>query len=162
MIGHLAAAATLVFISLFAVAGDKSAPADSSSSASDFAFIQGAWRADQGDAVVEERWTDDVGGVMLGVGRTIKGGRTVFFEFLRIERRRDGNVYYVAQPRGNPPTDFKLTSSADGKLVFENPKHDFPQKITYERVDQDTVRATISGPRGGTEASESWEYKRVK
>lgn len=125
-------------------------------------FLQGTWRTTGGATVAEERWTDEVGGVMLGVSRTLRGDKTLFFEFLRIERRADGGVYYVAQPRGNPPTEFKLTSSEGGAFVFENPKHDFPQKITYQKVDGDTVRASISGPRNDKEASESWEFKRVK
>ena len=31
----------------------------------------------------EERWTEEAGGLMLGVGRTIKGDRAIGFEFLR-------------------------------------------------------------------------------
>jgi len=40
---------------------------------------------------------------MLGMSRTLSGERMVAFEFLRIETRPDG-IFYVAQPRGNPPT----------------------------------------------------------
>lgn len=127
----------------------------------DLKFLSGTWRMQRGSTTVEETWTSNVGGVMLGVSRTMRGDKTVFFEFLRIEKRADGATYYVAQPRGNPPTDFKLTSAEGGTVTFENPSHDFPQKIVYERVSDDTLRARISGPRNGKDASESWEFQRV-
>ena len=58
-----------------------------------------------GDVTVEEHWTAPSGGTMLAVGRTVKKERTLFFEFLRIETRKDGLVY-VAQPKGvSPGTD---------------------------------------------------------
>jgi hypothetical protein len=137
------------------------ARADEQPVSADFSFLSGTWRMQRGSTTVEETWTSNVGGIMLGVSRTMRGERTVFFEFLRIEKRADGATYYVAQPRGNPPTDFKLTSVQGGTVTFENPSHDFPQKIVYERVSDDTLRARISGPRNGKDASESWEFQRI-
>lgn len=129
----------------------------------DLAFLRGTWRVEQKGMMTEETWTAPAGGTMMGVGRTIRGDRTVFFEFLRIEQR-GGDLFYIASPRGQGTTEFKLTSAApaEGKFVFENPDHDFPRKIAYERQGDDAVRATISGPRNGQEASESWEYRRAK
>ena len=37
---------------------------------------------------------------MLGVGRTVKGGKTMSFEFLRIETR-EGVTSFVAQPKAS-------------------------------------------------------------
>lgn len=49
------------------------------------------------------------GGSMIGMGRTVSGGHTIEFEYLRIEER-GGQIYYVASPKGRcPGTDFKLT-----------------------------------------------------
>lgn len=45
---------------------------------------------------------------MLGVSRTIQGGKMVGFEFLRVVER-NGGLVYVAQPGGGPPTEFVLT-----------------------------------------------------
>ena len=85
----------------------------------DLAFMKGAWEGGPPGIKFEERWTEEAGGLMLGLGRTIKGDRAIAFEFLRIEFRKDG-VFYVAQPGGKPKTDFRLTA-ADGKsATFEN------------------------------------------
>ena len=42
-------------------------------------------------------------------------------------------------------------------LVFENPAHDYPTRITYRR-DGDRLVATISGPNGANPMS--WRYRR--
>jgi hypothetical protein len=45
---------------------------------------------------------------MLGTSRTVRGGKLIAFEFLRVVER-DGGWVYVAQPGGAPPTEFVLT-----------------------------------------------------
>jgi len=112
-------------------------------------FIEGNWRGESGKATIEERWTDAVGGTMLGVSRTIVSGKTVAFEFLRIEAREDG-VFYVAQPNGRPPTDFKLTRVSAGEAVFENPQHDHPKIIRY-RLGEGELVAEVEGDEGKQE-----------
>src|SRR5262245_15698819 len=89
----------------------------------DLGWIAGDWAGPTGRANSEEHWIAPAAGAMLGVSRTIVKDRMVAFEFLRIEKRADG-IYYVAQPGGRPPTDFKLTQSTATSAVFENPKHD--------------------------------------
>ena len=79
---------------------------------------------------------------MLGVSQTIRPERTEF-EFLRIERAA-GNVDYVAQPSGRPPTRFRMTDASAAHADFANPEHDFPQRIRYAR-EGDLLRAEISG-----------------
>lgn len=97
------------------------------------AWLAGDWRLQSGSTIIEERWTGGEGGMMVGLSRTIRNGSTASFEFLRIESR-DGGVFYVAQPNGGAPTEFRLISSTDTELVFENLQHDFPQRIRYRRT----------------------------
>ena len=113
----------------------------------DLAFMKGAWEGGQGSVKFEERWTEEAGGLMLGVSRTIKGDRAVAFEFLRIEFRKDG-VFYVAQPGGGPKTEFKLTTSDGKSATFENPAHDHPKLIRYSRVADGTMKAELDGAEG--------------
>ena len=138
------AALTLVF-ALVPAAVSASHPVDDKKPAlSDLAFIAGAWEGKDGGATFEEHWTPASGGAMLAVSRTVAGGKMVQFEFLRIVERADG-IFYVAQPNGGKPTEFKLTSLEGGKAVFENPTHDFPKAITYEKKKDGGLVATISG-----------------
>jgi len=111
-------------------------------------WMAGSWTgAATGRAVAEEHWIAPVGGAMLGMSRTVARERMVAFEFLRIEQRADG-IYYVAQPNGRPPTDFKLTKVEGKFAVFENPQHDFPKMITYRIDGEATLVATVEGDAG--------------
>lgn len=109
----------------------------------------------------EEHWTQPAGGTMIGMNRTVAGDRTVFFEYLRIEIR-SGEVLYVASPRGRQPaTLFKLIETCERRAVFENPEHDFPQRIIYERKGEE-LHARIEGTVDGKKQSESWKWMKVK
>ncbi len=146
----LAAAGLLV--GALALGGCKTAPPVANAAAAQAmadspAWIAGSWRMASDGTVTEEHWLPNAGGVMLGIGRTMQDGRTVFFEYLRIERR-GGDWAYVAQPKGNPPTVFTATSVSPGEIVFENPQHDYPTKITYRRISGESMVARIEGPGG--------------
>ena len=68
----------------------------------------------------------------------------VAFEYLRIVEK-DGALFYIAQPNGRPPTEFKLTSATPNKAIFENAQHDHPKIITYEKDAAGNVVATVEG-----------------
>jgi hypothetical protein len=113
----------------------------------DLAFMKGAWEGGPPGMKFEERWTEEAGGLMLGISRTIKGDRAIAFEFLRVEFRKDG-IFYVAQPGGKPKTEFKLTK-VDGKSVtFENPEHDHPKLIRYSLRPDGALVAELDGAEG--------------
>jgi hypothetical protein len=114
-------------------------------------FLEGNWTGQSGKMVFEERWTDDAGGTMLGLARTLSSGKTVAFEFLRIEARDEG-IFYVAQPGGNPPTEFQLTRLSADEVVFENPQHDHPKIIRYRLGEGGSaLTAAIEGDEGKQE-----------
>ena len=113
----------------------------------DLAFMKGAWEGGGSGLKFEERWTDEAGGLMLGVSRTIKGERAVAFEFLRIEFRVDG-IFYIAQPGGRPKTEFKLTKSDDKSATFENPAYDHPKLIRYSLGADGSLKAELDGAEG--------------
>lgn len=124
---------------------------------SPLAWLAGAWSGTMGRAAIEEQWLPPAGNSLLGVSRTIAAGRMVSFEYLRIIER-NGETFYIAQPNGRPPTEFKLTSVTSTKAVFENPTHDFPKVITYELTAPDSLIATISG----NEKRQEFRFQRAK
>ncbi len=108
------------------------------------AFMAGCWSGEHADnrRSSYEVWIAPKAERMLGVSQTIRPERTEF-EFLRIERAA-GNVDYVAQPSGRPPTRFRMTDASATHADFANPEHDFPQRIRYTR-DTDVLRAELFG-----------------
>ena len=96
----------------------------------------------------------------MGMSRTVAGGKTAEFEFLRIEQR-ENEIYYVAQPKGRcPATDFKLTSVNAQEAVFENPTHDFPKRISYKKTADDSLTASIDGGEGTKQMT--FAFRRMK
>jgi cytochrome c553 len=123
----------------------------------DLGWLAGHWCGGADGARAEEWWTDAAGGLMLGTHRDVRDGRVAFFEFLRIEFAQ-GVATYRAQPLGRAPaTDFAATDVGPLYAVFENPRHDFPKRIRYERRD-DTLVATVDDGQGG--AAQRWEWGR--
>jgi len=126
----------------------------------ELAWISGSWKGTAGGIRQEEIWTRPAGGLILGLHRDLFEGGGSFFEFLRIEQRDDG-IFYVAMPRARQGTDFRLTRLEDGRAVFENPAHDFPQKIIYSR-EGNTLSARIEGAENGEQRSSSWSWELVR
>jgi hypothetical protein len=123
------------------------------------AWISGAWVSEKDGTRTEEFWTPVRGGLMMGAARTIKGDRAVFFEHLRIEQHKDGLVYQ-GMPLGRPATPFKMVQITDGRVVFENPKHDYPTRIVYWK-DGEGLAAKVEGMQNGKLVSEEWHFKRM-
>ncbi len=125
------------------------------------AWLGGCWAAVGAEAGSGEQWLPLAGGTLLGVGRTVRGGRTVDFEFLQIRAATDGRIAYIAQPGGRPPTQFLSTTVSEREVVFENPQHDFPQRVIYRRGEGGTLLARIEGLRNGTMKEIDFPLQRV-
>ena len=116
-------------------------------------WISGWWAGDIDGVRMEEIWTTPANGLMVGMHRDVLPGGKAAFEFLRIEEK-GGKVVYRSMPGGRPVTDFPLKSATDSKIVFENPTHDFPQRIIYFRKGE-KLCARIEGTMQGKEAGKN-------
>ena len=57
---------------------------------------------------------------------------------------------------------FKLANTIGKYYIFENPQHDFPQRVIYEFVTTDSIHARIEGKQNGKASSEDFYYSRKK
>jgi hypothetical protein len=133
---------------LLAAAGPGAAQAPA---LDNLAFMAGCWNGDAGRGrVIREQWTTPTTNVILGTTRVIAGDRAVSWEFTLIEADSTG-ITMTPHPRGQEPAPFRMVRLAGDTAVFENPAHDFPQRIIYRRV-VDTLVARIEAdtprPRG--------------
>jgi hypothetical protein len=87
------------------------------------------------------------GGSMLGQSRTVKAGRTVFFEHMVLEQRDDGRLSFTAKPKGQSSASFDAIEAGPVEWVFENRRHDFPHRVTYALRSPTEVAARIEGLR---------------
>jgi hypothetical protein len=120
-------------------------------------WMAGPWQGTFGRAEIEEHWLAPKGGRMLGLGLTVANGKMGSFEFLRIEERPEG-LFYVAQPNGRPPVEFRLTRSSGQEATFENPRHDHPKIITYRR-NADSLFARVEGDEGGKHVVQEFAFR---
>jgi hypothetical protein len=125
-------------------------------------WLAGEWRMERAGRVVDEHWMAPVGGVMLGMSRTVAKGKVVEHEFIQIREGPGGELFFVALPSRQKESTFKALSQTDTEIVFENKEHDFPQTIGYRLNPDGTVLAWIEGPRAdGTTRRVEFAYKRV-
>jgi hypothetical protein len=128
----------------------------------DLAFMAGCWRGPSaGGAVIDEYYTPPSANMMLGVSRYTKDGRVVSYEFSTISLRGDSDLVLTPRPEGQTPADFNLTKLEPGLVVWSNPKHDFPQVISYRRLGKDSLVARIEGPGNGGSQSSEWKMGRA-
>jgi hypothetical protein len=120
-------------------------------------WMSGNWATTVNNVMTEEAWSAPRGGVMLGYSRATSGERLREFEFLRIQAGEDGVPAYLAQPGGRPAVPFRMTAHDATSATFDNPAHDFPQRIRYVRTG-DVMVATISALDGSH--AMSWTYRR--
>jgi hypothetical protein len=119
-------------------------------------FFAGGWRVTKpsGD-IIEETWTTPNGGLLVAMGRTVRPGKTPEHEYLRIEARGD-KIVYVAQPMGQPPTEFKFVPGQAKQATFENSANDWPKRIHYERTNKG-LAVRLEGAAG--QPVEEWTYE---
>lgn len=124
-------------------------------------WISGCWVLNDGEQRTEEQWMRPSGRSMLGMSRTVAGGKTVFTEFIQIREANGEIAYVVSLGLGARPVSFKLVRQSDTEAVFENPQHDFPQRIIYRRDSVDSLFARIEGQEKGVSKGMDFRFKRA-
>lgn len=125
-------------------------------SAPDLSWLAGYWLSCDGGREVSETWTDARGGQAFGLNVTLSGGRAGW-EHMRIGPDAEGRLAFHAQPMGQPPASFPLAESGEERLVFEDPAHDFPQRVIYSRRGQ-TLVGRIEGVVDGRDRAAEWTF----
>lgn len=99
-----------------------------------FLWLSGTWemyRSAGGTRL--EIWTPFNDESIVGRGLIVNASDTTMLEQIQLVYR-DKEFYYIAtvpdQNNGNP-IEFKLVKTEGTVYTFENPKHDFPQRIVY-------------------------------
>ena len=108
------------------------------------AWLAGCWKHEEPGFRRDEQWMRPSGGTMIGMSRSVAEDRTVEHEYLRIEVR-GSELAYVAAPSGQAEAVFLQAEITDRLVAFEAPGHDFPQRISYERMSPSSILAWIEG-----------------
>ena len=99
-----------------------------------FAWLEGTWEMPRPKGGFRlETWVQKDSTTLTGKGIKVVGKDTTLLESIEI-KVDEGEIWYVptVQDQNNATAiPFKLVSSTGHHYVFENPQHDFPQRITY-------------------------------
>lgn len=127
-------------------------------------WLSGNWEAELDQpagaqpAWTDESWTTPRGGILIGIGRRGVGHRLGMYEVMRIATDAAGQTSLHVTSDDGSSTSFALVRSAGTEAVFENPAHDYPQRIAYRRT-ADGLEASISRIDGRDERR--WSFRPV-
>lgn len=123
------------------------------------AWLEGRWEMEIPGGFIEETWLAPRGNSMMGVSRTVRADSLYGFETIIVRETAEG-LQLEARPSTQPPGIFDSVTVTDSLVVFANPAHDFPQRITYQRVSADSLAAWIEGAYEGEQARVDFGYRR--
>ena len=126
----------------------------------DFSWMTGCWAFERDGKRYEEVWLRPLADGAQGMARTMQDGKTLSSEFTRLTINPGGEIHYIANPSGQKEARFLLTRLVGTKAEFENPAHDFPQKIIYKYAPPDRLDARIEGKVNGEAQSEDYPFRR--
>jgi len=130
---------------------------------SDAKWLLGKWENQTQRGRMVEEWSKLNDTTFAGRSYMITATDSIALESI-VLKKEGSDLYYIPTVKGqnnDQPVKFKLIS-ADGKaLVFENPAHDFPQKISYTLQEERSLLAEISGLVNGQERSRKFPMKKA-
>ncbi|MFV5696137.1 DUF6265 family protein [Flavobacterium sp. LB3P122] len=127
-------------------------------------WLLGNWENKSADGNLTENWKKVNDSTFQAQSYYIKEKDTLHFEAITLQQKGEELTYNTAVKGQNEdkPVSFKLTTGTEKQLVFENPKHDYPQKISYTQITPDSLVAKISGMQQGKPSSEQFSMKKTK
>jgi len=143
----------LLLLGLTAAQNDKGKP--------NFDRLTGSWLMQSPGMTFLEKW-EKKGSYHAGAMYIIRKRDTSAVENIRL-LEIEGNYYYeatTAGQNGGKAVKFKLVSYSPEKWVFENPEHDYPQRIVYTFTASDSLVASISAI-SGREKLNYFRFKRL-
>ncbi len=151
---HALSSAALCICTAFLVAADNPRTTQLS-------WLTGEWKSVRKSAVVVEKWSA-AGNSLINVGYTVNGDSLLDYETVII-RPHGTRLAYEAHPMGQETATFLSKTLTASSVVFENLEHDFPQRVAYELVNDDSLLAWIEGPgNDGKTKRIQFPYRRVK
>ena len=109
--------------------------------------ISGKWKSYKG-VKFNENWRINKNNVFNGVGFSMNGADTVFFERRKIEQIGDSIYYKVLLNKQNETIDFLLTKASNNEWKFVNYNNDYPSIIIYSIKNDSLLTVTTSNIRG--------------
>jgi len=125
-------------------------------------WIVGTWQRETSRGTMFEDWKVANDTLWQGKAFRLTEGDTLIIERLSLEIMRDEIFYVPVVPHNEGAVYFRMIEQSPEKVVFENPEHDFPQRIIYMKISDDSLHARIEGINEGVDSAVDFYYKRMK
>ena len=128
-------------------------------------WLLGEWEKTDSLGTLKELWKNEDDSTFVGKSYYLQNNKdTLFNEQIELIQEKDHLIYRatVEGENNDEPVPFQLTKADDSLLIFENPKHNYPQKIEYKLKKNKSIVATISGKQNGKSSTESYPMTKVK
>lgn len=127
-------------------------------------WLLGTWENKSPEGNLKEIWNKVNDSTYEGQSYFIKGKDTIHFEKIQLQQKGEQLTYSqtVRGQNDDKPVAFPLTNTNEKELVFENLKHDYPQKISYKSISKDSLVAEISGLQSGKPSKERYQMSKIK
>lgn len=166
---HLVAPLLALLLAVGSALAEDEAPAkpkpkpDPQAAVKSLAWLAGTWTGSIGPGTWEAVYTTASGGEVMSTNKELRDGKVVSFEFERFFVKGT-NVVMTPYVKGINKVAFTLTENdpAARRAIFENPAHDFPQRIDYHRRDDDLLVIGVTAERGGKQVGFQLKLNRAK
>lgn len=125
--------------------------------------LTGLWTMNTDQGPLYEEWSRQINNSMYGKSYMINGNDSIVLELVELKKQGDSVVFepIVKGQNNEKPVSFKLVNT-DTAFIFENKNHDFPQRVIYKFIGNDSIVARLEGKKDGQEGSVEFYYSRVK
>lgn len=126
--------------------------------------ILGLWLLKTDKGAIYESWYKSNDSTFLGKNYSVEGKDTLLLETVDLVER-NGKIMYIpvtADQNDQKPVPFTLTKLDSTTYIFENPDHDFPQRIIYRLPSNNLMHAWIEGTSKGVMKRSDYRFKRVE
>jgi hypothetical protein len=151
----------LLFLAIFSCKNSEINEKDKIKSAK---WLLGKWETKTADGNLSESWKQLNDSTFQGQSLFIKGKDTLHFESIKLQQIGEELIYNATIKGQNEDkaVAFKMTIGTAKEMIFENPKHDYPQKIIYTQIKKDSLVASISGVQLGKPSSEKFGMNKTE
>ncbi len=125
-------------------------------------LLVGNWKMETKKGFLYEHWYTVNDSTLQNKSYRVHGTDTIPQEKVEL-KIFNGVITYtstVASQNNQQPVTFTLVSNNNGNYIFENKGHDFPQQISYQLKDANTLNASISGNINGKYREIPFNYRR--
>ncbi|NBL65260.1 hypothetical protein GV828_08640 [Flavobacterium sp. NST-5] len=126
-------------------------------------WLLGRWENNSPEGNLSEIWKKENDSTLLGESYFVIKNDTVFGEKVKLFQSGTQLVYEVnvANQNDGKAVAFESTFFNNKTAIFENKNHDYPNKIIYNKVSDDSLVVTISGLKKGIPADETFKMKKI-